>query len=287
MDADHPDLSGQIRQYHWEHPDLPKPISAQDIVGHGTHVSGTIAAIINNNIGINGICNCALSAWKIFNDETVYEPAFNLFIYVVDPVIYRRALADCVQTPVDVINLSIGGPGRPDAQEALLFDQLISSGTVICAAMGNDREAGSQTSFPAAIQGVVAVGATNLDDTVARFSNRGSHISLSAPGIAIWSTLPTYPGQTAFEIAIGADGSPREGKPRRRETDYDAWPGTSMATPHVSGATALLLANKGKMAPEQVRNRLMHAADKVAAMKGASFDSDYGAGRLNLFNLLQ
>jgi len=199
---------------------------------------------------------------------------------------YRRALADCVQTPVDVMNLSIGGPGEPDAQEKWLFEQLLSAGTIICAAMGNERQYGSPTSYPGAIPGVVAVGATSLDDTVAVFSNRGNHIAVSAPGKAIWSTLPTYAGQTGFYATIGSDGSPRQGKPVRRETDYDAWDGTSMATPHVTGAAALMVANKGKLTPSKARDRLMQTADKVAEMKDAKFSPDYGAGRLNLAKLL-
>jgi subtilisin family serine protease len=82
------------------------------------------------------------------------------------------------------------------------------------------------------------------DDSVTLFSNSGNHIVLSAPGKAIWSTLPTYPGQTGFAAVFGLDGQPRQGKPMRRETDYDAWDGTSMATPHVTGSVALLLASQ-------------------------------------------
>ncbi|HEX9324720.1 MAG TPA: S8 family serine peptidase [Xanthobacteraceae bacterium] len=286
VDFDHPDLKGQILGYHWNYPDLSRPASSQDLIGHGTHVSGSIGAIINNDVGINGICKCNLSVWKIFDDEPTYASGSGAFVYYVNPIMYRRALADCVQTPVDVMNLSIGGPGEPDAQEKWLFEQLLSAGTIICAAMGNERQYGSPTSYPGAIPGVVAVGATSLDDTVAVFSNRGNHIAVSAPGKAIWSTLPTYAGQTGFYATIGSDGSPRQGKPVRRETDYDAWDGTSMATPHVTGAAALMVANKGKLTPSKARDRLMQTADKVAEMKDAKFSPDYGAGRLNLAKLL-
>ena len=289
VDDQHPDL--KIGAYHWQQPDLSRPVSDKDIIGHGTHVSGTIAALINNALGVKGVCKCDLSVWKIFDDEPTYASGQGSFVYYVNPIMYRRALAACVETPVDVINLSIGGSGVPDATEQSLFEQIIAAGTTICAAMGNERQYGSPTSYPAAIPGVIAIGATGLDDTVTVFSNSGNHISVAAPGKAIWSTLPTYSGQTGFFAVIGSDGRPTQGRPMSREQNYDAWDGTSMATPHVSGCAALLIAKSNaagnKLTPEQVRQSLMQSADKVAAMNGADFSTDYGAGRINLFNLLQ
>jgi subtilisin family serine protease len=109
---------------------------------------------------------------------------------------------------------------------------------------------------------------------------------LSAPGVGIWSTLPTYPGQTGFDAIKGPDGRPIPGTPKGRETDYDAWQGTSMASPHVAAAAALLLANRGNMNGAAVRQQLMKTADEVPGMRGGDWDHDYGAGRLNLLRLL-
>jgi hypothetical protein len=284
IDANNPDLQGQVSSYVFNHQDLPIASSERDVIGHGTHVAGTIAASINNNLGINGICECQLNIWKIFDDEPDFISCSQGYAYFVDPVMYRRALLDCLDQNIDVINLSIGGGGF-DRNEQELFNNLLANGTTIVAAMGNEREDGSPISYPAAYPGVIAVGATNRDDTVANFSNFGNHISISAPGVAIWSALPTYPGQFGFE-AICTGGRPRLGQTLRRETDYDAWNGTSMATPHVVGAVALLLANKGKMNAAEVRRQLTKTADKVAGMGGRDFHPDYGAGRLNLLRLL-
>jgi subtilisin family serine protease len=286
IERNHPDLRGRVADYTFRYPGLPVPVGEKDIVGHGTHVAGTIGALINNNLGINGICHCRLSAWKIFGDQTAFATWQDGFVYYVDPVMYRRALADCADEGVDVVNLSIGGGGAPDPQESQLFRDLLAGGTTVVAAMGNERQDGSPVSYPAAIPGVIAVGATGADDTVANFSNRGSHISLSAPGVGIWSTLPTYPGQTGFRAVPGPGGSPREGKPFRRENNYDSWDGTSMASPHVAAAAALLIAKHGQMSPSDVRDYLTRTADKVAAMNGQDFDQDYGEGRLNLLRLL-
>jgi subtilisin family serine protease len=286
IDRNHPDLAARVVNYTFQHPDISVPVGEKDIVGHGTHVAGTIGAIINNKVGINGICECNLNAWKIFGDNAVFASQKEGFVYFVDPFMYRRALADCLDEGIDVINLSIGGRGKPDPQERQLFNSLLSSGTTIVAAMGNERQFGSPTSYPAAIPGVISVGATGADDRVAIFSNRGGHISLCAPGVGIWSTLPTYPGQTGFEAVLDANGQPREGKPFRRETHYDSWDGTSMASPHVAAAVALLIAKHGQMSPGDVRQSLTQAADKVPAMGGNDFDQDYGQGRLNLLRLL-
>jgi subtilisin family serine protease len=152
--------------------------------------------------------------------------------------------------------------------------------------MGNDRVAGSPVSYPAAVSGVIAVGATTDADAIATFSNQGGHISLSAPGEAIWSTLPTYSGQLQFQAILQPNGTVVQGAPYPRETDYAPWDGTSMASPHVAAAVALLLGNKGLDTPTNVRSHLMAKAVKVPAMAGQPFDNDFGAGRLDLWNLL-
>lgn len=286
IDAYHPELIAALNDYRYIWSDLPTSASNADIIGHGTHVSGTIAASVSNALGIMGICQCRLLVWKIFDDVPDYLGPQHGFGYFVEPLMYRRALAEALAQGVDVMNLSIGGRGTPDPQELALFQALIDRGTVVVAAMGNDRTvAGSVVSYPAAIPGVIAVGATSADDALAVFSNGGNHISLVAPGVGIWSTLPTYPGQGQFRVAFGPNGQPVLGAPIPRLTNYAPLNGTSMASPHVAAAAAMLLANKGKDSPANVRRRLMDTAVKVPGMT-APFDVDFGAGRLDLWNLL-
>jgi subtilisin family serine protease len=284
IDLTHPKFKRRGIEYVYLHPSNKKASGDKDLVGHGTHVSGTITARITN-IDVDGICDCKLKVWKIFTDQPVFIRGLGLYMYVVDPIMYRRALADCVDENVQVINLSIGGSEEPDTAEQTLFNNLLANGTVVVAAMGNERADGSPTSYPAAIKGVIAVGATAKGDTIAGFSSAGPHISLSAPGEDIWSTLPTYPGQTGFQLKYNG-GKQAPGAPLSRKTLYDAWQGTSMATPHVTAACAVRLASKGAAKPAVIKSSLEAAADKVPGMGGKSSTEDFGHGILNLLKLL-
>jgi len=286
VDEQHPDLRTRVVENRYRYSNVPAISGAKDYIGHGTHVAGTIVANNENDVGISGICQCQLTSMKIFDDEPDFWEEAGYYVYFVNEKMYHRALADCLDEGINVINLSIGGGGAPDPNEALLFEQLIEAGTTVVAAMGNERERGSPTSYPAAIPGVIAVGATTITDQVATFSNRGEHISLSAPGDTIWSTLPTYAGQTGFWAERDASGKPRTGAPQKRDVDYAAWDGTSMASPHVAAAAALLLAKHGQLSPEEVRRRLRASADRLPAMGDKKQTPDYGTGRLNLLKLL-
>jgi hypothetical protein len=286
IDRWHPDLVSQLDRYEWDRPSVTGNVSDQDLVGHGTHVSGIIAAKYSTTAGTRGVCRARLSVWKIFDDTPDYIAGRNIYWYLVDPVLYRRALADCAET-VDVVNLSIGGTAPPDPQEQALLQILAARGVPVVAAMGNERILGSPTSYPAAIPGVIAVGATAVDDTVAPFSNSGEYIKVAAPGVAIWSTMPHYPGQPGFYASAGPGNAPTLGAPIPREMNYATESGTSMATPHVTAAAALALANSRQ--PREaaaVLYLLMASADHVPAMLGQIWNQDVGAGRLSLPRLI-
>lgn len=243
IDPRHPDLKHVITEY--------KNFlrgSAKDFVGHGTHVAGIIATSAGNGLGISGVCGGKILALKALprGGEEFDAPA------------YYRALRYVIGK-AQVLNLSLGG--EKDRAEIDILGDVIAAGVVVIAAMGNEYEEGNPTAYPAAIRGVCAVGAIDVLDRRAGFSNTGRHIDLVAPGVAILSTTPTF--------RYDGDG----------QQEYDAWDGTSMATPHVAGAAALVLAKSPRLAPAQVIKKLTSSADRMAGARKAS--TAYGAGRLN------
>lgn len=256
VDQTHKDLSEAIAAY--DHKDNGR----SDLLGHGTHVAGIIAATANNSIGIAGVSSCRLSAWKIFDDEPTPDGEF-----YVNGELYLRALGLLPDEGCHVVNLSIGGTQQSQA-EAALFRRLRDRKIVSVAAMGNEYEYGNPIEFPAAYEGVIAVGAIGETLRRASFSNTGAHIVLVAPGASILSTLPMRRSQY------------------RTETEYEVWDGTSMACPHVAGAVAMYIAKKPTATFPSVLRALEKSCKKVPNMRGKSFTRSYGNGLLDLTRLL-
>jgi subtilisin family serine protease len=253
VDATHPDV--RVSTYHHE------GASAEDIVGHGTHVTGIICAAADNKVGMTGICSCHLSVWKIFGDKPASDGE-----YYVDELMYQRALNAARNAGTRVVNLSISGTTFTKTEE-LLIRRLISSGCVVVAAMGNEYQRGNPIEYPGAYDGVIAIGAITEANRRASFSNTGAHIGLCAPGTNILSTLPMK--ASAYRT--------------KDETAYAAWSGTSMATPHVAAAAALLLSKKPELTPAQVGKRLEETAARLPAMAAkVKRTKAFGYGLLDL-----
>jgi subtilisin family serine protease len=251
VDEAHPDLADAISSY--DHGGA----GADDIVGHGTHVSGIIAARVNNEAGIAGVAGCRIAMWKVFPDQP-YQGNF-----YVDGTRFLRALNAVATSGAKVLNLSLGGTQSSQAEQ-LLFDRLERAGVTVVAAMGNEYAGGNPTEYPAAYQHVLAVGAAAETDLRSPFSNTGKHIGLAAPGSDILSTLPT----TA--------------SPYRPATKYASWSGTSMATPHVTAAAALVAARHPDWTPADAKQHLRDTARRVADMGSARWTEAYGSGLLDV-----
>lgn len=247
VDGTHPDLSSRMVAG-WDYiGQRVYPANANyDLNGHGTHCAGILGAVGNNGVGITGICwNCRIMPLKVLgpNGGSNYNIA--------------QAITYGTNNGAKVLNLSLGGPGYSQVVEDAV-NYAVSRQVVLLVAMGNDGR--TLIAYPAACQGVIAVGSTSADDTISSFSNRGQYISLTAPGSNIFST---YTSAVAGPI-------------------YRALSGTSMATPQVAGATGLLLTLRPALTAAEVKSQLESTAD----LKGGGFNETYGWGRMNLQKLL-
>ena len=249
VDARHPDLAGAIASYDHE------GAGATDIIGHGAHVSGIVAARADDAAGVVGVAGCRIAMWKVFPDEPT---AGNFYV---DGSRFLRALNAAATSGAKVLNLSLGGTQSSQAEQ-LLFDRLESAGVTVVAAMGNEHEHGNPVEYPAAYEHVLAVGAVAETNRRSPFSNTGAHIGLAAPGSNILSTLPT--DASAF----------------RADTGYAAWSGTSMATPHVAAAAALVAARHPDWTPADTKEHLRTRA------AGKQFTEELGDGILDIAALL-
>jgi Subtilase family len=253
IDTGHPDLAGvDVEDYHHV------STRAEDIVGHGTHVAGIIAATTNDSVGIAGVATCPLNIWKVFSDKPHKDGE-----YYVDDNRYYDALRDAANAGLRVLNISLGGIGSARTEQRFI-DRLVKNGVLVVAAMGNEFARGNPTEYPAAYDGVLAVGAIAETRERSSFSNTGVHIGICAPGSNILSTLP------------------RDDSSYREDRMYAAWSGTSMATPHVAAAAALVAAQDQRLGPAEIQDRLCKTAAKLPAMEGRHRTYEYGSGLLDL-----
>src|SRR2546427_2439118 len=213
--------------------------------GHGTHVAGIAAAIGDNGTGIAGIAWAAsILPIKVLDASGSGTNA--------DVACGIQAGADFAASNPGmrvVENLSLGGPAYSQLMKDAV-DYALQSNVLVVAAAGNDGKA--TVLFPAGYPGVMAVGATTPANERATFSTYGSHLSVVAPGVDIYST---YLG-----------GS------------YKYLSGTSMAAPHVSGTAALVRARNAGLSPAQVRSQIEQTATRLG---GSGFNHQFGWGLVN------
>lgn len=238
------------------------PHDSDDIVGHGTHVAGIIAADSERTDGVAGVCRAAVSAWKVVGNE---PGAFGSF--EVSPVSFQVALNEVLTSGARVVNLSLGGVARSRTEETLI-KRLTDAGIAVVAAAGNYFRRRNPTVYPGAYEGVIAVAASNELDGRHADSSTGDHVLVSAPGANILSTYPLKPSKYRIDTVAAVQT------------------GTSMAAPHVAGALALLLAREPGLAPSELRDRLAASARRVPAMGRAKRTQEQGAGILDLAKLL-
>jgi type VII secretion-associated serine protease mycosin len=244
----HPDLTGRLLTgYDFVNGDT----NASDDNGHGTWVSGIIAARANDGYGIAGI------SWsdKILPVKIMNANGSGLTSNLVAGI---RWAAD---HDAKVINMSIGGyPASTSVQDAVNYAWI--KGVVLVGAAGNNRR--EETHYPASHTHVISVSATQADDEFTNWSSYGPKVDVSAPGGSVLTT----------NCNTSRTGSCMYGG------DHIIISGTSFATPNTAGVVALLRAKYPSWTPQQVVDRLISTVDDLGY---GGWDKYYGFGRVNAY----
>lgn len=232
------------------HPDLAikggasfvDSIDFSDDNGHGTHVAGSIAAL-NNEFGILGVAPEA----EIYSLKVLDRSGSGSYSNVI------HAIEWAVDNQINIISMSFGGNAQSQAfHEAIKYAN--EKGILLIAAAGNAGFGTETETYPALYPEVISVGAIDSNYTRAPFSSTGNELDLMAPGVNILSTT--------------MDGN------------YGFLSGTSMATPHVTGAAASYWSSNPSLSNEEVKERLLETAiplgDKL----------EYGQGKVSLVTAL-
>jgi subtilisin family serine protease len=239
-DATNPDLTGKINFQQDCLNDAPCTGAGMvDDFGHGTHVSGILAANTNTNgFGIASLgWNVHLDEFKVL-DSTGAGDTFDV----------ANAIYAAIGAGVRVINMSLAcsdlsPPCGPDPDEGAAVEAAISHGVVVVAAAGNDGL--DAPAFPASYPGVLSVAATDQQGAIAWFSQYGSAANIAAPGVGIVSDWPmSVPGSPCSELCVED--------------------GTSMASPQVAAAAALLISRYPSLSGPQVAEILESTAGPTA-----------------------
>ena len=215
--------------------------------GHGTHTAGTIGARGNNGIGVTGVnWDVKIMPLKIFK-------VYFVILCSASSADIISAIDYAAMMGVRVSNNSYGGGPYSQAE----YDAIRASKSIFVAAAGNENINTDITpNYPSAynLSNIIAVAATDHNDNRAWFSNYGTTtVDLAAPGVSILSTTPN--------------------------DTYSLFDGTSMATPHVTGAVALLMGYDPNLTNNEVRWRILKGVDH----KGLPVAT---GGRLNIYNSL-
>jgi subtilisin family serine protease len=269
VDASHPELAGRIAR---TFDTRSRNADVTDFVGHGTFVSGLIAAIDGNGVGGKGVGG---------NTQVVAVRASRDGSFTVSDLI--RGIEFSIRAGADVINMSLAGRGftlsQARALEAAFFNDVLP-----VAASGNNALSGNPQEFPAAAIGGsrggtgigLSVGATRPNGAAAPFSTHNEFVSIAAPGAGpagcdagVLSTLPAGAG-TAWDDPLSCSRifPMAEGR-------YAYAEGTSFSAPIVSGIAALAWQVEPRLASEQVAEVLTRSARQTV---GRGWNEFTGAG---------
>lgn len=235
--------------YTYPDPDDPSKLITPNLTaeqGHGTHVSGIIAADTNNAMAMAGVApDAEILPIKVLGTSLKPDVPANWSSndVLIEGIDYAKD-ENC-----DIINMSIGGYG--EYQEVRTAMNRASDILFVVSAGNDSEDIGLNPDYPASydLANKIVVAACNPDGSLADFTNYGGATDIAAPGVQIYSALPY--------------------------DDYDYWDGTSMAAPMVSGTAALIWAFEPSLTALEVKERIVNAAN-VTYRSDYEVDDGYG-----------
>ena len=256
VDAGHPDLQPRLLPGYDFVDDDTDPT---DLDGHGTHVAGTVAAADDGTGAVGVAPEADLVSLRVLdeNGQGYGSDVAAAFDWAGDH-------------GIPVVNASLGSASITTAEQEAIQEH---PGTLFVVAAGNDEaDVDATPRYPCAYPepNVLCVGATDQDDALAEFSNYGAdNVDLFAPGVNIVSAFPRGMTNDLTYYFETGDG-------------FELMNGTSMATPHVAGAAALVAAANPGFGAEQIKDQLLASADPVPGLAGLA----QVGGRLNAASAL-
>ncbi len=250
--TEHPNLAGQMNGGYDAFTKSESEGSYQDQNGHGTHVAGTIAATGKGGPKGFNVIGVAPEA-RLYAVRVLDAEGSGSIANIIDGLIWAA------NNQVQVVNMSLGSDHPSESLHRAI--QYAAGQMIIVAAAGNS---GGPVGYPAAYPETIAVGASDAEDHVASFSSHGgpgAQVAFIAPGVDVVSSTTRERGLFA------------------------SWRGTSMATPHVTAAAALAMAQGwvGKGGPHGVETQLRKAAKPLADVDRIA----QGAGMIDLGRLVR
>jgi subtilisin family serine protease len=249
LNASHPDLAGNVvAGYDF----VTGQESVVDVAGHGTAVSGCIAAVTNNSLGTAGVAGSANIKIAPYRTGGKYSGDTQLDVAYICAAILKAS----ERPDIKVINMSFGGYGTFTSLEAAV-KEAVAAGKIVVAASGNEGEAWNahvgQYSYPSSYDHVISVAATTRDNTRASFSQYNDKVDLCAPGQSVMTT--------------------------NKSGGYEFVSGTSFASPIVAGACAVLKAADPNLTADEVEALLKGTAMDLGT---SGNDPYFGSGMIQL-----
>ncbi len=227
LEKTHEDIGNYLQGYDFVNNDND-PTDSNNC-GHGTHVAGTVGALTNNGVGVAGTAQTTILPVLVLDYINPLYGCSGSFAAIANGITYAA------DQGADIITMSLGcAAGCYDQATVDAIDYAYNTkGALVTVATGNDAAA---VGFPASAANAMGVGAIDSSGAMYTYSNTGPEVEIVGPGVSV---LSTYRG------------------------GYSSLTGTSMATPHVAGVAALVLADSPSMSNSQVRNQLKNTADDL------------------------